>query len=62
MTSGTNSPNVGMLLQVDVPIQPTEMCGKDLEDIGGEIRHKHRVCAGYDGGGCDACAGDSGVL
>lgn len=56
----TNRPDAGILLQVDVPIQPTDICGKQLAAAGAEISDSYHVCAGYSRGGCDSCYGDSG--
>lgn len=57
---GTNNPDSGVLLQVDIPVQPPEVCGEQLQGIGSEIFGTYHVCAGYDRGGCDFCFGDTG--
>lgn len=46
----------GQLLQVDVPVQPIEVC----KAVYPEILQDMHICAGYDAGGCDSCKGDAG--
>lgn len=45
------------LLQVDIPVQPQDICEKVYD---GGVRKKYHICAGYRQGGCDSCQGDSG--
>lgn len=47
----------GQLLQVDIPVQPFEVCNASTTI---EILQDMHICAGYDAGGCDSCKGDGG--
>lgn len=59
-TYGTASPSTGLLREVDVPVQTTGSCSKQLSDVSISVDGDVHLCAGYDNGGCDSCYGDSG--
>lgn len=59
-TFGTAVPDSGILRDVDVPVQPTDVCQKQYGSHRWNIVKRHHLCAGYVQGGCDACFGDSG--
>lgn len=57
---GENADPSQTLMSLIVPILSNQQCGQDAQNSGSAFHADSMVCAGYQNGGKDACAGDSG--